>query len=94
MEIWQSSDHSTENDAVNVYEENERLQSNLQTVESSIIQLRPEVASLERQAEQQTVEIETLTQQLEQKLSMDMTLQVKFKISNLSVIILNHNFNN
>ena len=94
MEIWQSSDHSTENDAVNVYEENERLRANLQTVESSIIQLRPEVASLERQAEQQTVEIETLTQQLEQKLSMDRTLQVKFKISNLSVIILNHNFNN
>ena len=94
MEICQSSDHSTENDAVNVYEENERLQENLQTVESSIIQLRPEVASLERQDEQQTVEIETLTQQLEQKLSMDRTLQVKFKISNLSVIMLNNNFNN
>ena len=94
MKIWQSSDHSTENDAVNVYEENERLRANLQIVESSIIQLKPEVASLERQAEQQTAEIETLTQQLEQKLSMDRTLQVKFKISNLSVIVLNHNFNN
>ena len=60
-----SSDHSTDNDAVNVYEENERLRANLQTVESSIIHLKPEVASLERQAEQQTAEIETLTQQLE-----------------------------
>ena len=65
MEIWYSSNHFTDNDAVNVYEENERLQENLQTVESSIIQLKPEVASLERRAEQQTIEIETLTQQLE-----------------------------
>ena len=79
MEIWYSSNHFTDNDAVNVYEENERLRANLQTVESSIIQLRPEVASLERQAEQQTLEIETLTQQLEQKLSMDRNLQVKFE---------------
>ena len=94
MEIWQSSNHSTDNDAVNVYEENERLRANLQTTESSIIQLKTKFASLERQDEQQTTEIETLTQQLEQKLSMDRTLQVKFKISNLSVIVLNHNLNN
>ena len=65
MEIWYSSDHSIDNDAVNVYEENERLRANLQSVESSIIQLKTIVASLERQDEQQTVEIETLTQQLE-----------------------------
>lgn len=59
-----SSDHSTDNDALNVYEENERLKANLQTAESSIVQLKREVGSLERQAEQQAAEIETLTQQL------------------------------
>lgn len=59
-----SSDHSTDNDAVNVYEENERLRANLQTAESSIMQLKTEVASLERQAERQAAEIETLTRQL------------------------------
>ena len=48
MEIWYSLDHSTDNDVVNVYEENERLWENIQTIESSIIQLKPEVASLER----------------------------------------------
>eukprot|EP01018_Ginkgo_biloba_P038030 Gb_27516 [translate_table: standard] len=59
-----SSDHSTENDASNIYDENERLRVNLQTAESSIIELMEEVAALERQAKGQAAEMETLMQQL------------------------------
>ncbi|XP_057864383.2 uncharacterized protein LOC131072267 isoform X2 [Cryptomeria japonica] len=59
-----SSDYSTENDVANVYEENERLKVNLQIAESSIMQLKTEIASLEKQAEGQAAEINTLMQQL------------------------------
>ncbi|KAH9295197.1 hypothetical protein KI387_038785, partial [Taxus chinensis] len=72
-----SSDYSTENDAANVYEENERLKANLQFAESSIMQLKTEVSSLEKQAQGQTAEIQTLMQQLATEIKQGQDFAIK-----------------